>query len=60
LKRFHEQVTGFDVRIDGKRVSSPPNRNKKSFKDSFLVDIDLLVRKALSGDGAGIFDEPAH
>jgi hypothetical protein len=57
---LREQDTGFDVRIDHKRVSSPPNRNKKSVKDSFLDKIDLLVRKALSADSAGIFTEPVH
>jgi hypothetical protein len=43
-----EQVTGFDVWINGKRGSSPANRNKKSFKDSIPSRIDQLVWAALS------------
>jgi hypothetical protein len=41
-------VAGFDVWINEKRASSPLNRNKKSFKDSYLTKIDLLVGKAPS------------
>jgi hypothetical protein len=60
LKLLAKQVTGFDVWINEKRVPSPPNRNKKSFKDSFQTKIDQLVGKALSMTAPEFFAEPAH
>jgi hypothetical protein len=48
LKLITKQVAGFDVWINEKRASSPPDRNKKSFKDSYLTKTDQLVGKAPS------------
>jgi hypothetical protein len=60
LKLIAQQVTGFDVWINEKRASSPPNRNKKSFKGSYLTKIDQLVGKAPSMTAPVFIAEPAH
>jgi hypothetical protein len=48
LKLITKREAGFDVWINEKRASSPPDRNKKSFKDSYLTKTDQLVGKAPS------------